>query len=101
MKCADGVDARLTDRCRGAGGLILRRFPEDRWSRFPCRLQRSKAPQLPPGCYGPFFSGLVDRLQPPYLGDPFPLISIVHGLSNSFHGEEKFFLIGSDLGRSI
>ena len=35
----------------------LRENPEDRWSRFPIRFQRSEEPKLPPGCQRPSMSG--------------------------------------------
>lgn len=30
--------------------FIAGKNPEDRWSRFPIRFQRSEMPKLPPGC---------------------------------------------------
>jgi hypothetical protein len=34
----------------GSSGIYCWENPEDRWSRFPIRFQRSEMPKLPPGC---------------------------------------------------
>lgn len=58
--------------------------PEERRNRFPIRLRRSEAPQLPPGCYGRFLLGICGPTPVARIARLLPLISIVQRADNPF-----------------